>query len=91
MPGHTPGSIGIFLRSVGGRRLLFVGDAAWSMNGVEIPSHKLAPFSHLTDDDPAQLSETLWRLHHLHQLQPDVVIVPSHDAEALKEVSELAR
>ena len=30
LPGHTPGSVGSFLNSVHGRRLLFVDDTAWS-------------------------------------------------------------
>jgi N-acyl homoserine lactone hydrolase len=91
LPGHTPGSIGVFLRSVGRHRLFFVGDAAWSMDGIELPSHKSAPFSHLTDDDPTQLSETLWRLHHLRQMEPDLLMVPAHDARALEQIIDLNR
>ena len=90
LPGHTPGSIGVFLDHVHGRRLLFVGDAAWSREAIEDPSHKIAPLSDLTDRDPATLSQTLWRLHHLHARLPDVVMVPAHDERAFLEVRRLS-
>jgi N-acyl homoserine lactone hydrolase len=89
LPGHTPGSIGIFLNTVRGRRLLFVGDAAWSLDAIELPSHKLKPMCELTDNDPVRLSETLWRLHHLHARSPQLLIVPTHDGRAYEAVREL--
>jgi N-acyl homoserine lactone hydrolase len=72
LPGHTPGSIGIFLATVRGKRLFFIGDAAWSMQAVELPSHKLGVVSGIVDSDRAQLSDTLWRLHHLHDREPEL-------------------
>jgi glyoxylase-like metal-dependent hydrolase (beta-lactamase superfamily II) len=90
MPGHTPGSMGVFLNGVKGRRLFFIGDTAWSMDGVEGPSHKLGPMSDLTDWNRPLLAETLWRVHHLHRRDPSVLIVPAHDMAALKSVQALA-
>jgi glyoxylase-like metal-dependent hydrolase (beta-lactamase superfamily II) len=89
LPGHTPGSIGVFLDSVRHRRLLFVGDAAWSNRAIEIPSHKLAPFSKIADQDTSVLADTLWRLHHLHELDPSILMVPTHDGLAFDEVHSL--
>ena len=89
LPGHTPGSIGVFLNRVHGRRLFFIGDAAWSRSGVEIPSHKLKPLSNLVDADRAALAQTLWRLHELQKREPDVMIVPTHDGEAEADVAKL--
>jgi N-acyl homoserine lactone hydrolase len=91
LPGHTPGSIGVFLDHVRGRRLLFVGDAAWSLDAIDDPSHKLAPLSDLTDGDRATLSTTLWRLHHLRQRDPSLIVVPAHDANAFDAVSLLVQ
>lgn len=90
MPGHTPGSMGVFLNGVRGRRLLFIGDTGWSIDAVEGPSHKLGPMSDLTDSDRSRLSDSLWRLHHLHRRLPSVLIVPAHDAKALEQVRALA-
>lgn len=89
LPGHTPGSIGVFLDGVRHRRLLFVGDAAWSNRAIEIPSHKLAPFSKIADADTSVLSDTLWRLHHLHEADPSILMVPTHDGLAFEDVHAL--
>lgn len=86
LPGHTPGSLGVFVNDFHGRRLLFIGDAAWSRSGVEIPSHKAKLVSHKVDAAPEVLAQTLWRLHALHLREPNLVIVPAHDGDALAEV-----
>lgn len=88
MPGHTPGSLGVLVSRVKGRRLLFVGDTAWSLDAVAIPSHKLKLMS-FVDHDAAGLSEALWRLHHLSKRDPDMLIVPTHDGRAFKAASAL--
>jgi glyoxylase-like metal-dependent hydrolase (beta-lactamase superfamily II) len=89
LPGHTPGSYGIFLNHVAGKRLLFVGDAAWGLEAISLPSHKLGALSRFVDFDLAQLSETLWRLHHLQQRDPELIIVPAHDGRAFARVRAL--
>lgn len=89
LPGHTPGSLGVLVSGVHGKRLLFIGDAGWSRDAVELPSIKLKPMAMLVDHDWPQESETVWRLHHLHQHDPSLVIVPAHDGTALREVAAL--
>lgn len=89
LPGHTPGSVGVFVQGVRGRRLMFVGDSVWSRDALARPSHKLKPLSNLTDFDRAALSPTLWRLHHLMQHDPSLLVVPAHDGRALADVRAL--
>jgi N-acyl homoserine lactone hydrolase len=91
LPGHTPGSIGVFLNGVHGRRLFFIGDTAWSMDGVTLPSHKASLLSDQVDDNLAQLSDSLWRVHDLHAREPEILIVPAHDGAANEAVRKLAR
>jgi N-acyl homoserine lactone hydrolase len=90
LPGHTPGSYGVFVSSVRGRRVLFVGDAAWSTEAIELPSHKLKPLSDRVDAEAAAASDTLWRLHHLQRRYPDLLVVPTHDGAAVARLQELA-
>jgi len=89
LPGHTPGALGVLLSTVHGKRLLFIGDAAWLRDGYRIPSHRPGPMSKLVDADRDETSDTLWRLYHFAKERPDVVIVPAHDGEALKDVEAL--
>ena len=91
LSGHTPGSVGIFLNAVHGRRLLFIGDAAWSMDAVTRPSHKLKPLSDLTDTDRAGTSDGLWRLHHLQQHDHPLLMVPAHDGKVFDRLCDFAR
>lgn len=90
LPGHTPGSIGVFVNRVHGRRLFFVGDAVWLRDGVRLPSQRSRPLSKRMDSDRQATSDTIWRLHHLRERYPDLLIVPAHDGEALQEVRGLS-
>ncbi|MHB8417476.1 MAG: MBL fold metallo-hydrolase [Myxococcales bacterium] len=89
LPGHTPGSLGVLLGNVHGHRVLFVGDAVWSSDGIRLPSQRPRPLSRLVDFDPAEVSDTLWRLRHLHERDPGLTIVPAHDGAALRAAERL--
>ena len=89
LPGHTPGSIGIFLTAVHGRRLLFLGDAGWSRDAVTLPSHKARPLSQMADHDRGLTSDSLWRLHDLAEHDPALWMIPAHDPAAVEAVSTL--
>ncbi|HUB05468.1 MAG TPA: hypothetical protein VMB50_00615, partial [Myxococcales bacterium] len=89
LPGHTPGSLGVFLNNVHGHRVLFVGDAVWSSDGISLPSQRPLLMSRLVDFDREEVSDTIWRLRHLHERDPQVLIVPAHDGAALKAVEAL--
>jgi len=81
LPGHTPGSVGYLVRGPEGRRWLFSGDATWTSRGVEKPAHKMLP---VIDLNHAAAGESIGRLHVLHRENPELVIVPAHDAAALE-------
>jgi glyoxylase-like metal-dependent hydrolase (beta-lactamase superfamily II) len=90
LPGHTPGSLGVFVNRLRGQRVFFVGDAAWSTDAIELPSQKLKPLSERVDNDTTGTSEGLWKLHHLHAKYPDLLIVPTHDGAAFARLRTLA-
>ncbi len=87
LPGHTPGSLGLFVNNCGGRRVFFVGDAVWSRDGIRIPSHRPRPLSRVVDADANVASDTVWRLHHLQAHEPQLLIIPAHDGEALRDLA----
>jgi glyoxylase-like metal-dependent hydrolase (beta-lactamase superfamily II) len=89
LPGHTPGATGVFVNGVRGRRLFFVGDAVWSRDGIRIPSHRPKPLARRVDADRAAVSDTIWRLRHLQERHPEIVIVPAHDGDAYRDVLAL--
>lgn len=79
LTGHTPGSVGVLLRTARGPVLL-AGDAAWHCLQVEHIRHKASFPGNLVDEDRA---ETFRTLHRLHAVRTVVRVVPTHDPDAV--------
>lgn len=80
MPGHTPGSVGVFVNLPSGKRLLIIGDTSWTKEGVDWPAEKPWMARRMVDFDPAGVREQLVLLHQLQRANPGLTIVPAHDA-----------
>lgn len=87
MAGHTPGALGMLVHLRSGARLLFVGDAVWRHEGVVTPARKSRLAECVVDHDPGETWGMLRRLHDVHLANPDVLIVPSHDFDALRGIA----
>ena len=86
MPGHTGGSVGVYVQPSGGDAPFFlVGDTAWLREAYEVPTPKGWPASTL-DADRAGVDLQLARLHTLHAALPSLRIVPAHDRRVYVEV-----
>ena len=82
MPGHTPGSIAVFVTLPDGRRFLVIGDTSWTREGVDWPAEKPWLTRRMVDHDAAAVRDQLILLHQLQRANPNLVIVPAHDARA---------
>jgi glyoxylase-like metal-dependent hydrolase (beta-lactamase superfamily II) len=83
LPGHTPGSVGVLLRT-GQGPVLLAGDAAWHCLQVEHIRHKTSYPGMLADEDRATTFHTL---HRLHAVRNTVRVVPTHDHDAALAIS----
>jgi glyoxylase-like metal-dependent hydrolase (beta-lactamase superfamily II) len=85
-PGHTPGTIIIYVRSTQ-REYVFIGDIAWVMDSVEHvrgrPRFITWIIPGVDTDRPAVLRQ-LRALHDMAADNPDLVIVPAHDDDYLR-------
>jgi glyoxylase-like metal-dependent hydrolase (beta-lactamase superfamily II) len=79
LPGHTPGSTGMFVNLHSGRRFLFIGDLTWSREGIEIPAERPWLARVLVDMDDAQVRRSILRVHSLRRADGSLVVVPAHD------------
>jgi N-acyl homoserine lactone hydrolase len=79
MPGHTPGSVGVFVNLPAGKRCLIIGDTSWTKEGVDWPAEKPWLARRMVDFDAAVVREQLVLLHQLQRANPDLIIVPAHD------------
>jgi glyoxylase-like metal-dependent hydrolase (beta-lactamase superfamily II) len=84
VPGHTPGSVIVFVTLPGaGGRFALIGDLAWTLEGVEWPAERPWLPRSLADWDEAQVRGHLRHVHALMAAQPELKIVPAHDRRAL--------
>lgn len=79
-PGHTPGSVIVFVTLPGAQRWAFIGDIAWQQEGVERPAERPWISRALVDHDAAGVRAQLQHLAALRQRFPELRIVPAHDA-----------
>jgi glyoxylase-like metal-dependent hydrolase (beta-lactamase superfamily II) len=84
-PGHTPGSQMVYVRLDSGREYLFIGDAAWHMDGVRQIKGKDAPW---IQEDEEELKAQLTWLNRLYNSEHNLFIVASHDDEQRRELIE---
>ena len=89
MPGHTPGSVGVFVNLASGKRLLIIGDTSWTKEGVDWPAEKPWIARRKVDFDAARVREQLVLLHQLQRANPDLIVVPAHDARVHDVVAKL--
>ena len=83
-PGHTAGHMSVLVRVPGGRRLLIVGDAAYTLCSIR---EGILPLLTASDE---LASRSLRDLKAFAEGEPEAVLVPSHDPEAWRAVGGLA-
>jgi len=88
-PGHTPGSVIVFVTLANGAHYAFVGDLAWQREGITQREERPWLPRVLADDDPAQVRENLRRMSAIASSFPALQIVPAHDARGFAEIPAL--
>jgi glyoxylase-like metal-dependent hydrolase (beta-lactamase superfamily II) len=78
LPGHTPGSMGIFVTLPSGRRFLYGGDAFYFPENLEWRAPKSLLMRKLVHERP-EAGETLRKLHALANREPGLEMVGCHD------------
>jgi glyoxylase-like metal-dependent hydrolase (beta-lactamase superfamily II) len=86
VPGHTPGSVTVFVTLPSGARYAFVGDLVWQREGLDLPAERPWLSRHLVDDDAAEVRSAISHMAAVHARFPEIVIVPAHDARAAAEL-----
>lgn len=85
-PGHTPGSVIIFLNLPDGKRYAMIGDLAWQTEGVLQLEERPLIQSWLGDADRAAVRQNLQHMYAIHQKYPEIQLVPAHDPRAFKNI-----
>lgn len=80
MPGHTPGSVGLFVTVDSGTVYFFIGDVAWTQDAVKAGAPKFWIAGMLVDKDAEGTQSAVEQLRALMQAEPKLVVVPAHDS-----------
>jgi glyoxylase-like metal-dependent hydrolase (beta-lactamase superfamily II) len=80
VPGHTPGSVAVFLSLPDGKHYALVGDLVWQREGISEREERPWVVRAMADLDPAGVRDNILRVAALTARFPDLVVVPAHDA-----------
>ncbi|MGO9020120.1 MAG: MBL fold metallo-hydrolase [Syntrophobacteraceae bacterium] len=89
-PGHTPGSVIIFLTLHSGTRYALVGDLVWQMEGITLREERPRIIRKFADSDAEGNRESLLRMIALKERLPELIIVPAHDMRGFAEMPALS-
>ncbi|MFC8676976.1 MBL fold metallo-hydrolase [Streptomyces griseorubiginosus] len=78
-PGHTAGSVIVFVTLPAGTRYAFVGDLTWQLDGIRNRVERPWLMRMFADHDPRSVRRDLLRMIALENL---IQIVPAHDLDA---------
>lgn len=79
MPGHTQGSLGVFVTVDSGKCYFFIGDVAWRLAALQAEAPKFWAASLIVDNNAAQTLASVRQVHAVMRQYPEVAVVPAHD------------
>jgi glyoxylase-like metal-dependent hydrolase (beta-lactamase superfamily II) len=79
-PGHTPGSVVVFLSLPGGARYALVGDLVWQLEAITEREERAWIVEVISKSDRAGARANILHMAALQERFPDLVIVPAHDS-----------
>ena len=88
-PGHTPGSVAVFLTLPTGARYVFVGDTVWQREGIARREERPWFMRRLADHDPGLVRRHIAHLAAIADAFPDLIVVPAHDGRAWESIPRL--
>ena len=89
-PGHTPGSVIVFVTLPSGTRYAFVGDLVYQLEGITLREERPWLVRGKADTDAERNRENLLRMVALKERLPELIIVPAHDMRAFSHIPALS-
>ncbi|MFO0616933.1 MAG: MBL fold metallo-hydrolase [Polyangiaceae bacterium] len=88
-PGHTPGSVAVFVTLPTGTRYALIGDLVWQLEGITERAERPWLTRRLADADPEGVRANIARVAAIHEAFPEMIVVPAHDARAFEAIPPL--
>ena len=90
-PGHTPGSVVVFVTLPSGARYAFVGDLVWQLEGLAEREQRPWLEARVLGEDPSAVQDSMRRLNAIVTRYPQMKIVASHDPHGYVGIPEWPR
>ena len=91
-PGHTPGSVIVFVTLHNGMRYAFVGDLVYQMEGITLREERSWLVRKMgADEDAVGNRVNLLRIIALKERLPELIIVPAHEIRAFEKMPTLSQ
>ena len=90
-PGHTPGSVVVFVTLPSGARYAFVGDLVWQLEGLAEREQRPWLEARVVGEDPSAVQDSMRRLNAIVTRYPQMKIVASHDPRGYVGIPEWPR
>jgi glyoxylase-like metal-dependent hydrolase (beta-lactamase superfamily II) len=88
-PGHTPGSVIVFMTLPDGRRLAFLGDLVWQREGITEREERPWFSQRRVMEDSALVRDNLLRMSAVWERFPQILLAPAHDARGFTQLPVL--
>lgn len=82
-PGHTPGSVLVFLTLPSGQRLALLGDLVWQLDGIMQRAEKPWIARQLIGEDTGAVRVAIAHIAAIAEKFPQMKLLPAHDAKAM--------
>lgn len=87
-PGHTPGSQMVYVQQADGRELILLGDVSWHLGNVEQVRERPLFMTLIIGENRTQVLAEFKALHDLHEAEPRIALVPGHDGEVVRALTQ---
>ena len=88
-PGHTPGSVIVFVALPAGTRYAFLGDLVWQREGISEREERPWLLRRLADGDEEGVRANIVHMAAIAARFPEMVLVPAHDARGFDALPRL--
>jgi glyoxylase-like metal-dependent hydrolase (beta-lactamase superfamily II) len=89
-PGHSPGSVIVFMTLPDSRRFAFVGDLVWQREGITEREERPWFSQRLVNENSALVRDNLLRMSAVAEQFPEIILAPGHDARGFAELPVLS-
>jgi len=88
LPGHATGQLGLFFSDANHQSYFLIADACWLSRAYQefVQPH---PIANLIFANGQDYVDTLSKIHQLHQLNPELKIIPTHCKKTWQELEKL--